>query len=188
MLLYYVTHPFVDSLKGLALTAGISEFVFIQWVAPFLSEFPEKVSAFKWASTVRQAPMALMNMVSSNINQWTVLAGMIPVVYSMSVGSITAVPFDGMHRHEVLLTILQSLLGMMLLVNMRYTLSEALIIFVLWFAQFVVPNLREEIMVVYGLFIAGGLVQIALGSRKLSAFTAFARQWRAAFPARPASA
>ncbi len=188
VLLYYVTHPFVDSLKGLALTAGISEFVFIQWVAPFLSEFPEKVSAFKWASTVRHAPMALMNMVSSNINQWTVLAGMIPVVYSMSVGSITAVPFDGMHRHEVLLTILQSLLGMLLLVNMRYTFAEAVIIFVLWFAQFAVPNLREEIMVVYGLFIAGGLAQIALGTRKLSAFTAFARQWRQAFPPRAASA
>src|SRR5207245_9148231 len=86
LILYFVTHPFVDSLKAIALAAGISEFVFIQWVAPFLSEFPETVSAFKWASTVRQAPMALMNMVSSNINQWTVLAAMIPIVYSLSAG------------------------------------------------------------------------------------------------------
>src|SRR5207247_1343312 len=101
LILYYVTHPFVDSLKAIALAAGISEFVFIQWVAPFLSEFPEKVSAFKWASTVRQAPMALMNMVSSNINQWTVLAAMIPIVYSLSAGRMMAVPLDGMHRHEV---------------------------------------------------------------------------------------
>jgi len=30
---------------------------------------------------VTRAPMALMNMVSSNINQWTVLAAMIPLVY-----------------------------------------------------------------------------------------------------------
>ena len=178
LILYFVTHPFVDSLKAIALAAGISEFVFIQWVAPFLSEFPEKVSAFKWASTVRQAPMALMNMVSSNINQWTVLAAMIPIVYSMSVGHMMAVPLDGMHRHEVLLTILQSLLGMILLLNMRYSMAEAAMIFVMWFVQFVVPSIRVEIMFVYGLLILGGFVQLFRGRRGISAFRIFARQWR----------
>ena len=179
VILYYVTHPFVDSLKALALTVGISEFVFIQWVAPFLSEFPEKVSAYKWAATVRQAPMALMNMVSSNINQWTVLAAMIPIVYSLSTGRLMAVPFDGMHRHEVLLTILQSLLGMVLLVNMRYSAVEALGIFVLWVVQFVVPSVRVDIMFVYGFFILLGLAQLWRGRRDLEAMGAFARQWRA---------
>jgi len=178
VILYYVTHPFVDSLKALALTAGISEFVFIQWVAPFLSEFPEKVSAFKWASTVRQAPMALMNMVSSNINQWTVLAAMIPVVYSLSLGTVAAIPFDGMHRHEVLLTILQSMLGMLLLVNMRYSAWEAAIIFILWLVQFAVPDLREEIMWVYGGLIVLGVGQIVAGTRRIEAFLSFGRQWR----------
>jgi cation:H+ antiporter len=178
LILYFVTHPFVDSLKAIALAAGISEFVFIQWVAPFLSEFPEKVSAFKWAHTIRQAPMALMNMVSSNINQWTVLAAMIPTVYSMSAGELMFVPLDGMHRHEVLLTILQSLLGLVLLLNMRYSAFEALMIFVTWFVQFVVPSIREEIMYVYGLLILGGLVQLLRGRRGMSAFRIFARQWR----------
>jgi cation:H+ antiporter len=178
LILYYVTHPFVDSLKALAFRAGIAEFVFIQWVAPFLSEFPEKVSAFKWAATVRRAPMALMNLVSSNINQWTVLAAMIPLVYSLSAGRLMAVPLDGTHRHEVLLTILQSLLGMILLVNMRYSAVEALVIFVLWFVQFVVPSLRVAMMWAYGALIVGGLVQVWTGSRRLRAFHAFARQWR----------
>jgi len=187
LILYFVTHPFVDSLKAIALAAGISEFVFIQWVAPFLSEFPEKVSAFKWASTVRQAPMALMNMVSSNINQWTVLAAMIPIVYSLSAGRMMAVPLDGMHRHEVLLTMLQSLLGMILLLNMRYSMAEAAMIFVLWFVQFVVPSIRVEIMFVYGLLILGGLVQLFRGRRGISAFRIFARQWRRNV-ARPAAA
>ncbi len=179
LILYYVTHPFVDSLKALALTVGISEFVFIQWVAPFLSEFPEKVSAFKWASTVREAPMALMNMVSSNINQWTVLAAMIPIVYSLSVGRLMAIPLDGMHRDEVLLTILQSLLGMVLLVNMRYSAIEAAVIFVLWLTQFAVPSLRREIMFVYGVLIAVGVVEFWRGWRGLEAVWAFGRQWRA---------
>ena len=122
--------------------------------------------------------MALMNMVSSNINQWTVLAAMIPVVYSLSLGHVAAVPFDGMHRHEILLTILQSLLGMILLLNMRYSFGEALMIFVAWFVQFVFPNLREEMLYVYGVLIAGGLVQVLLGHRSCEALTHFAAHWR----------
>lgn len=178
LILYYVTHPFVDSLKALAVTVGISEFVFIQWVAPFLSEFPEKVSAFKWASTVKNAPMALMNMVSSNINQWTVLAAMIPSVYSLSHGHLAEVPFDGMHRQEILLTILQSLLGMVLLLNMRYSAREAFLIFVLWAVQFAIPNLREEMIFVYAAFIAVGLLEFLVGRRRVEAFAAFAENLR----------
>jgi hypothetical protein len=37
--------------------------------------------------------MALMNMVSSNINQWTLLTAMLPVVYSISLGSPAAIVF-----------------------------------------------------------------------------------------------
>src|SRR6266581_1366433 len=86
---------------------GVSQFVLVQWVAPFLSEFPEKVSAFYWARRVTHAPMALMNLVSSNINQWTVLAAMIPLVYGYSSlhhhGAWRDFRFDDAQRLEVLL-------------------------------------------------------------------------------------
>jgi len=52
--------------------SGVSEFVFVQWLAPFLSEFPEQLSAYRWAASVDKAPMALSNFVSSSINQWTI--------------------------------------------------------------------------------------------------------------------
>ena len=186
LILYFVAHPFVDSLMGLALTAGISQYVFIQWVAPFLSEFPEFLSAFRWARTVRHAPMALMNVVSSNINQWTVLAGMIPIVYSLSLGHMAAVPFDATHRHEILLTILQSVLGMILLMNMRYTWWEAGVVFVLWFVQFCVPSLRVEIIDAYVVVIVLGLLQALFGRRTFGAFTVFGERWRSrVFPATP---
>src|SRR5205085_2769192 len=83
-LLYITAHPFLESMLAVAALFGVSQFVLVQWVAPFLSEFPEKVSAFLWARRVTHAPMALMNMVSSNINQWTVLAAMIPLVFGYS--------------------------------------------------------------------------------------------------------
>lgn len=178
VILYLVAHPFVDSLMALSVTVGISEYVFIQWVAPFLSEFPEFLSAFRWARTVRHAPMGLMNVVSSNINQWTVLAAMIPVVYSISLGHLAAVPFDGMHRQEILLTLLQSLLGMVLLMNMRYSWWEALVLFVLWFVQFCVPSLRVEVIDAYAVLIVLGLVQALFGRRRFEAFTVFGERWR----------
>jgi cation:H+ antiporter len=137
---------------ALAVAFGVSQFVFVQWVAPFLSEFPEKVSAFYWARKLSGAPMALMNMVSSNINQWTVLAAMIPIVYSASVGSPAALPFDGVQRTEILITILQSMLGVLILSNMRFAFWEASLLFVLWFAQFLYPLLREEVSILYAIW------------------------------------
>jgi cation:H+ antiporter len=178
LLLLFVTHPFVGSLEGLALSVGISEYVFIQWVAPFLSEFPEFLSAFRWGKTIRQAPMAVMNLASSNINQWTMLVAMIPVVYSVSQGHVSQIPFDAHHREEILLTILQSLLGMVLLIDMKYTWIEAAVLFALWFVQFVVPSSRGVMLWVYGALILGGAVQVFVGARRLAAFRAFAHEWK----------
>ena len=49
-----------------------------------------------------------------------------------------------------------------------------------------VPTLREELLWVYGAFILGGLLQIAVGKRSVAAFPAFAREWKR--HARPAPA
>src|SRR5207245_11651651 len=108
VLLYVTAHPFLESMLAVAGLFGVSQFVLVQWVAPFLSEFPEKVSAFSWARRPNKAPMALMNMVSSNINQWTVLAAMIPIIFGWShaVSHGTWVPFrfTGEQEPELLLT------------------------------------------------------------------------------------
>jgi cation:H+ antiporter len=130
--------------------------------------------------------MGLMNVVSSNINQWTVLAGMIPVVYSLSLGHLAAVPFDGMHRHEILLTILQSLLGMVLLMNMRYSWWEAGVLFVPWFVQFCLPSLRVAVIEAYAVLIALGIGQALFGRRSFEAFAVFGERWRSrVFPVAP---
>jgi cation:H+ antiporter len=178
VLLYIVAHPFYEAMLGMALALGVSQFVFVQWVAPFLSEFPEKVTAFNWARTGRKAPLALMNMVSSNINQWTVLAAMIPIVYSFSVGKPASIPFDHYHRTEILLTIVQSMLGMILLANLEFRWFEAVGLFVLWAVQFAVPHVREEIILIYVGWSALELILAATGRRQLKAFTAFVRLWR----------
>lgn len=151
-LIYFTAHPFLESMLAVATAFGVSQFVFVQWVAPFLSEFPEKVSAFHWASRVHAAPMALMNMLSSNVNQWTVLAAMVPIVFSIARGQPAALPFDGEQRTEILLTIVQSLVAVLVLARMRFDWWNAVLLFVCWLAQFVRAEWREEMIVVYGVW------------------------------------
>jgi len=171
-LLYLTAEPFLESMLAVAAVLGVSDFVLVQWVAPFLSEFPEKISAFNWARRVKHAPMALMNMVSSNINQWTVLAAMIPLVYgashALAGGGFVAFRFDGEQQTEIALTIAQSFLAFLLLANMKFNWFDAASLFVLWLLQFLKPGWREEITVAYlvwcawlGLLYASGRLDFA---------------------------
>jgi cation:H+ antiporter len=145
LILYVAAHPFLESLKSIAISLGISTFVFVQWVAPFLSEFPEKVSAFNWARRVTSAPMAVMNMVSSNINQWTMLVAMIPIAYVWALGHNGTIDFDHHQEVEILMTIGQSLLGALLLSNMRFSWWEALVLFLLWLIQFMLSGFEKPL-------------------------------------------
>jgi len=176
-LLYLTAHPFLESMLALAATVGVSQFVLVQWVAPFLSEFPEKVSAFFWAKRVTHAPMALMNMVSSNINQWTVLAAMIPLVYGYShyrhTGTWADFHFDAAQRLEIVLTLLQTGLGIVLLANMAFDWLDATALFVLWAVQFFVPHLRQEVAVAYAVWIAILVISFLIKAKPLLAPTYF---------------
>jgi cation:H+ antiporter len=178
VIIYIVAEPFLNSMLALAVNLGMSQFVFIQWVAPFLSEFPEKTSAFAWARRVTRAPVALMNMVSSNINQWGILSGLLAVIYCWSHGSTEPLPFDDFQRQEILLTILQAFLGWIFLASMDLQAYEAVGLFVLWAIQFVVPSLRVPMMYVYGAWIAVELALVLAKRKKLEAFGAFARVWK----------
>lgn len=173
LLLYVTAHPFLESMLAMAAFFGVSQFVLVQWVAPFLSEFPEKVSAFLWARRVSHAPMALMNMVSSNINQWTILAAMIPLVFGFSHlrhhGEWASFTFDAEQRLEIILTLLQTLLGAVILAEMEFDWLDASALFVLWLAQFLVPHWREEVAIAYALWIVALVIGFAIGKKQLLA-------------------
>jgi cation:H+ antiporter len=177
-IIFFVAEPFLNSMLVLATSLGLSQFVFIQWVAPFLSEFPEKTSAFAWARRVTRAPVALVNMVSSNINQWGILSGLLAVIYCWSHGSTDPLPFDAFQRHEILLTIFQAFLGWLFLASMDFQAYEAVGLFLLWAVQFAVPSLRHPILYVYGVWILVEVALVVTGRKSLAAFAAFGRSWR----------
>jgi len=117
--------------------------------------------------------MALMNMVSSNINQWTVLAAMIPLVYGYSSLRHHAVwsdfHFDAPQRLEILLTLLQSGLAMMVLANMEFDWRDATVLFVLWLVQFLRPGLREVVAIAYGAWMVILAIEFVVGRKALLA-------------------
>jgi cation:H+ antiporter len=178
VMLWFITPTFLDSMLGLAVVLGVTPFVFVQWVSPFLSEFPEKVTAFAWARTANKAAMALINMVSSNINQWTVLAAMIPMVYCWSLGHVEAIPFDAHQRSEILLTLAQGYLGFLLLVNMEFDWVEAIGLFGLWFLQFCLPESRHVVTAIYFAWCAYEILRRVTGGRAWSAFVLFPELWK----------
>jgi cation:H+ antiporter len=190
-LIYYAAEPFLASLLAVSVSLGVPNFVFIQWVAPFVSEFPEKVSAFYWARTVERAPMALMNMVSSNINQWTLLAAMLPITYSLSRGAVSPIPLDNEQQVELLMTLGQSLLGAIFLLDMKLACWEASGLFGLWLLQFafspITPgpgiigwlagHIGEWVTAAYFVWIAVELGRIFAGRRGWRAFHLFGVMW-----------
>jgi cation:H+ antiporter len=185
-----VAEPFVHSLQEVAVGLGISVFVFVQWVAPFLSEFPEKVTAFYWARTVRLAPMAVMNMVSSTVSQFTLLVAMIPLVYGLSPASqglLASVQMDGGHQREIFLSWAMTLYGVACLLKLRFTRGNALVLFALWLVQFLyrgdlpfeIPLLGHHVHTVLAwTLIAASVVEVALSWKGLRVRQSAAHAWK----------
>lgn len=167
VILFVTVHPFIEGLRALAVSMSIPAFFMIQWIAPFLSEMPEKLSAFTWATRDKQAPMALMNFLSANINQWTALVAMIPLVYCYHKRDWGAgIPFDAEQLEEIQLTVLQSALIFVVMANMKFSWYEAVGIFGLWVTQFAVPSVRGTIDYVYLAWIGIEVMLFLINVRK----------------------
>jgi cation:H+ antiporter len=175
-LIYFTAEPFLGSLIAVAAALGIPSFVVIQWLAPVISEFPELASTFYFARQEEKAPIALMNIVSSNINQWTLLVAMLPIVFSLSHGHPTVIHFDAEQNSELILTIGQSLVAFVFLINMEFSWWEALAMLVLFLAQFVLPH--KPITIVFFAWAACGLAAFVLKRPKQNALSSFLETWR----------
>ena len=80
-----VAPPFVHGLEATGEALGISKFLLIQWLAPLASESPEIIVAVLFA--LRANPNdGLTTLISSQVNQLTLLVGSIVVVFSISAG------------------------------------------------------------------------------------------------------
>lgn len=132
-----VAEPFAEALVETGSEFGIDEFLLVQWLAPLASEAPELIVAglFAW----RLRPKAgLGALVSSKVNQWTLLVGSLPVVFAISAGTVDGLPIDAVQREEIFLTAAQSVFAVAVLMNLSLDVREALWLLGLFLTQFIV--------------------------------------------------
>ncbi len=104
VLIFTAVEPFAHGLEELGLQFGIPEFFMIQWIAPLASESPELIVTAYLVNKARSTA-AFNALISSKLNQWTLLIGTIAVVYSIALGRVRDVlPFDARQGTEIWLT------------------------------------------------------------------------------------
>ena len=117
----------------------VNEFLLVQWIAPLASEAPEFIVALMFASR-GNAGLALGCLLSSKLNQWTLLVGMIPGVYAASSGGFSpSINLDTHQFQEILLTAGQSLFAVALLLDLRLHVREAIWLLLLFSLQLLSP-------------------------------------------------
>ncbi|MDR2055819.1 MAG: sodium:calcium antiporter [Desulfovibrio sp.] len=142
--------PFSENLVASGKLLGVNEFLLVQWLAPIASEAPEFIIALMFAFR-GNAGLALGSLLSSKLNQWTLLVGMIPGVYAVSSGSLSAMSLDSHQLQEILLTAGQSIFAVLLLADMRLSVREAFWLLLLFAAQLLSPLYDRQIESLLGL-------------------------------------
>jgi cation:H+ antiporter len=150
--------PFAHALIDTGTELGIDEVLLVQWLAPLASEAPEFIVAILLARR-GNADDALGALLSSKVNQWTLLVGSIPLAYLAGGGGV-ALPLDDRQVSEFLLTATQTAFGFAVLLRLRFHLYAALAIFGLFLVQFVVNNTTAHLVVsvIYAVLAAAALV------------------------------
>lgn len=145
--IWFSAHHFADSLVAIGRTAAVDEFILIQLVAPLASEAPEFIVAILFVLRHRPST-ALAALVSSKVNQWTLLIGALPIAYTIArwsgghvdVPTLSAMDLSNRQVAELLLTSAQSLFAVAVLADLRFTLKEALALAGLFVAQWFFPG------------------------------------------------
>jgi len=130
--------PFAEGLIATGERFGIDQFLLVQWLAPLASEAPEFIVAALWAARLK-GDAAMGTLLSSKVNQWTLLVGTIPVAHALGGGGFS-LSLDGRQAEEFLLTAAQTVLGLAILMNLELSLKEAGLLFGLFAVQFLSPQ------------------------------------------------
>ena len=85
--IFVSAEPFAEGLVHVGTNYDIDKFLLVQWVAPLASESPEFVIALLFAWRHRGA-LGLGALISSKVNQWTLLVGALPIAYAVARGAL----------------------------------------------------------------------------------------------------
>ncbi|MFT4882840.1 MAG: cation:H+ antiporter [Natronomonas sp.] len=176
LVIFIAVEPFAHGLEELGQNIGIPAFFMIQWVAPLASESPELIVVAYLVNKARSTA-GFNALISSKLNQWTLLIGTLVVVYSVALGRYGALPFDPKQSAEIWLTAAQSFFAISILINFEISVREAVVLLVLFSSQVLIEFvlIRDYVALPlssYEFLLAFSAVYVALGA------TLFAYRWR----------
>ena len=148
--------PFANSLIDAGTELGVDQFLLVQWLAPLASEAPEFVIAILFAARGK-GTAAIATLISSKVNQWTLLVGSLPLAYLLGGGGTTLV-LDPRQIEEMLLTPTQTLMGVAVILALRFHRWSAWALLALFVIQFPITSTTGR------LILCGAYAVIALGA------------------------
>ncbi|HET7587887.1 MAG TPA: sodium:proton exchanger, partial [Gammaproteobacteria bacterium] len=107
------------------------------------SESPELIVACLYAWRLKAAD-SLGTLLSSKVNQWTLLVGSLPAVFAVSATTVHPLPIDMHQRYELLITAAQSLFAVAILLDRSLTFRGALALLSLFLVQFLVSVMAGQ--------------------------------------------
>ncbi|MGE0826465.1 MAG: sodium:calcium antiporter [Candidatus Binatia bacterium] len=161
--IFTAAEPFAEGLLAVGRTWGIEEFLLVQWLAPLASESPEFIVAILFA--LQGNPQASMRtLISSKVNQWTLLIGMLPLAYGASAGHLLPMHLDSRQVEEILLTAAQSLFAVTVIASFTFSLREAVLLFLMFATQLFFTS--TEVRFLYSILYLGLSAALAVTIRQ----------------------
>ena len=130
--------PFAESLIASGTSLGVDPYFLVQWLAPLASESPEFIVAALFALR-GQGAIAIATLIASKINQWSLLIGSLPIAHLLG-GGEWQLALDARQVEEFTLTASQTLLGVAILLSLRFHRASAIALAALFALQFVITG------------------------------------------------
>jgi cation:H+ antiporter len=138
---------FAHGLEKLGVAYGLPEFFMIQWIAPLASESPELIVVVVLVMKSRSTA-GFNALISSKLNQWTLLIGTLGIVYSIALGEYGVLAFEFKQSLEIWITAAQSFFALAILSNFEISGREAVALLVLFVSQVVIEFLLLRVLTV----------------------------------------
>jgi len=150
--------PFANSLVSAGTQLGVDQFLLVQWLAPLASEAPEFIIAAIFAARGK-GTAAIATLISSKVNQWTLLIGSLPLAHLAGGGGFSLL-LDARQVEETLLTATQTMMGVALILALRFHRATAWALLALFVVQFPITSTHGRLILcgVYGVLAIAGLI------------------------------
>jgi len=169
VVIWLSAEPFAEGLKETGKTYGLNEFLLVQWLAPLASESPEGMIALLFALKGKGS-VGLGALISSKVNQWTLLVGALPLAYGLAAGGLgtgglAPMILNARQKEELLLTSAQSLFAAVVISDFRFALWEAILLLILFTAQLLMP--QENIRYIFcGLYLVVTVIMLVMSKTR----------------------